>query len=220
MKVDKNLAEKIKEFLKGLVEKLENAIKGLHGQSAEAELLRDFDIDELEELKSLWTSALFDARENVLQAKSKKTKTEKDATGEGEVKLSAREDFAEQLQDWKNGLGKAYGKYNGNYFSLGTTSKALVKHGASKTDLIMYEDCILKVTGGKHSISLDEIAKLPYELNDPVLLFKGSVNNSFVALTEMIDKEGNDVIVAVHINQKHNRNRGDYIWKQKILFLN
>lgn len=69
----------------------------------------------------------------------------------------------------------------------------------------MYEECILKVTGGKHSISLDEIAKLPYELDDPVLLFKGSVNNSFVALTEMIDKEGNDVIVAVHINKKHKR---------------
>lgn len=208
-KADKSLASKIKEFVKGLIEKLENAIKGLHGQSAEAEFLRDFDTDELEELKSQWTSALFDARENVLQAKSKEakeSKAQKNTTGEGDVKLSVREDFAEQLQDWKNGFGKAYGKYNGSYFSLGTTSEALVKHGASKTDLIMYEDCILKVTGGKHSISLDEIAKLPYELEDPVLLFKGSVNNSFVALTEMVNKEGNDVIVAVHINKKHKRN--------------
>ncbi len=135
----------------------------------------------------------------------KESVAQKNTTDEGDVKLSVREDFAEQLQDWKNGYGKAYGKYNGSYFNLGTTSDILVKHGATKTDLIMYEDCILKVTGGKHSISLDEIAKLPYELDDPVLLFKGSVDNSFVALTEMVDKEGNDIIVAVHINKKHKR---------------
>lgn len=97
-KVDKNLAEKIKEFLKGLVEKLENAIKGLRGQSAEAEFLRDFDIDELEELKALWTSALFDARDNVLQAKSKEAKTEKNTTGEGDAK--------EQKRSTNNGIAK------------------------------------------------------------------------------------------------------------------
>ena len=70
----------------------------------------------------------------------------------------------------------------------------------------MYEDCLIKVTGGKHAIAIDEIKKLPYELEDPVLLFKGSVDNSFVALTELEDKQGNDVIVAIHINRKHNRN--------------
>lgn len=89
---------KIKEFLKGLVEKLENAIKGLHGQSAEADFLRGFDIDELEELKALWTSALFDARENVLQAKSKEAKTEKNTTDEGDVK--------EQKRSTNNGIAK------------------------------------------------------------------------------------------------------------------
>lgn len=70
----------------------------------------------------------------------------------------------------------------------------------------MYEDCLLKITGGKHSIALDELAKLPYELDDPVLLFKGSQDNSFVALTEMFDKQGNDIIVAIHINKKYGRN--------------
>lgn len=42
--------------------------------------------------------------------------------------------------------------------------------------------------------------------NNPILLFVGSVPNSVVALTEIVDKNGNDVIVIVHINKRHKRN--------------
>ena len=69
----------------------------------------------------------------------------------------------------------------------------------------MYEDCIAKITGGRHDIDLDELSKLPSQLNDPILLFEGSQPNSFVALTELIDKQGNDIVVAVHINKKFGR---------------
>lgn len=113
--------------------------------------------------------------------------------------------FEKQLDDWKDGLGKKYGSYNGTYFNLGTTPSVLVKHGAKQVPVIMYEDCLVKITGGKHSISLDEIKKLPEQLNDPILLFKGSVPDSFVALTEMETKAGHDVVVAVHINRYLNR---------------
>ncbi len=44
-------------------------------------------------------------------------------------------------------------------------------------------------------------------MEDPVLLFKGTAWNSYVALTEMIDKNGHEVIVAVHIDRYHNRHR-------------
>ena len=207
--VDESIHEKVVRWIKDFVKLIENAINALKGAEPTSKeskyVLNDLE-NNLEKFHDMWDEALLDARENAQWVESSRTAEEtKNTTDEGDVKLSVREDFAEQLQDWKNGFGKAYGKYNGSYFNLGTTSDVLVKHGASKTDLIMYEECILKVTGGKHSISLDEIAKLPYELDDPVLLFKGSVNNSFVALTEMVDKEGNDVIVAVHINKKHKR---------------
>lgn len=113
--------------------------------------------------------------------------------------------FEKQLDDWKDGLGKKYGSYNGTYFNLGTTPSVLVKHGAKQVPVIMYEDCLVKITGGKHSISLDEIKKLPEQLNDPILLFKGSVPDSFVALTEMETKAGHDVVVAIHINRRMSR---------------
>ena len=116
-------------------------------------------------------------------------------------------DISQQLQDWMEGNGKAYGEYNGRYFDLGTTPDILLKHGAKKSRLIMHDDVIIKVTGGKHSIALDEIARLPVELNDPILLFKGSVPRSFVALTEMVDKNGYDVIVAIHLDRYQDRIR-------------
>ncbi len=115
------------------------------------------------------------------------------------------DNLGQQLQDWLNGGGKANGSFNGEYFDLGSTPSVFIKHGASEVKVIMLPDCVVKITGGKHSIALEEIAKLPIELNDPVLLFEGSVPNSFVAVTEMVDKQGNDVIVAVHINRRQKR---------------
>ena len=113
------------------------------------------------------------------------------------------ESFSNQINDWLEGNGKKYGTYNGEYFDLGTTPNILVKHGAVNKKIIMTEECLNKITGQKHSISLDEVAKIPTQLNDPILLFKGSVPKSFVALTELKDKNGFDVIVAVHINTVH-----------------
>lgn len=139
--------------------------------------------------------------ETVRSAQTKENTAQQD----GGKSYSFNENFHQQLQDWLNGGGQKNGTYNGTYFELGTTPDVLTKHGAPYADIIMYSDVLAKVTGGKHSISLDEIAKLPAQLNDPILLFKGSVPNSFVALTEITDKNGNDVIVAVHINKRHSR---------------
>lgn len=126
-------------------------------------------------------------------------------TGKEGVQGALNESLGNQLQDWLEGGGKANGAYNGKYFDLGTTPDVFVKHGAKQARVIMYPDCLTKITGGKHSISLEEIAKLPAELNEPILLFNGSVENSFVALTELVDKQGHDVIAAIHINRKYNR---------------
>ncbi len=146
--------------------------------------------------------------------------TKAELTGEdvGETKYNYSLDFGQQLQDWFDGQGKKYGTYNGEYFDFGTTPDKLIKHGASKNKTIITENCIIKVTGGKHSISIDELKKLPFELNDPVLLFKstykdkfGNSKKAFVALTELKDKSGNDVIAAIHINVSHGHNIVDRI---------
>ncbi len=113
--------------------------------------------------------------------------------------------FEQQLNDWFEGNGKAYGTYNGQYFNLGITPDVMLKYNAKALPLIMYDDCLLKITGGKHSIALTELAKLPDELTDPILLFKGSVPDSFVALTNMEMKNGHNAVVAVHLNKHYKR---------------
>ena len=71
--------------------------------------------------------------------------------------------------------------------------------------MVMTQDVLIKVTGGKHSIALDELSKLPDQIANPVMLFKGSVPNSFVVLTEMQDKSGKEVITAIHLKRYQNR---------------
>lgn len=69
--VDQSLAQKIKNFIKNLVARIEKALRGLQGQSAEAQFVRELDMDAIQELKALWMEALKDARENVLEARER-----------------------------------------------------------------------------------------------------------------------------------------------------
>jgi len=195
------LGEKIKSWIDRFLRKLSSIYKNYELETEEGKIVSEMK-DAIEEIQSLFADALSDASDNFANAD---VKTQKNTTNDGDVKLQAREDFGQQLNDWVKGQGKAFGKYNGKYFDLGTTSNVLIKHGAPNAELIMYEDCLVKITGGKHAISLDELSKLPIELDNPVLLFSGSVPNSFVALTELVDVHGNDVIAIVHIDKRYGR---------------
>ena len=178
----KSFARRLLDTLRGLIEKIKAA---LHIGDADAEQLK----------------MLERGRDILAEVVQSEEVAEKTAVS-FDLEQAA---FEKQLDDWKDGLGKKYGSYNGTYFNLGTTPSVLVKHGAKQVPVIMYEDCLVKITGGKHSISLDEIKKLPEQLNDPILLFKGSVPDSFVALTGMETKAGHDVVVAIHINRRMSR---------------
>ena len=169
--------------------------------------------------KAVFSAGIYDiaAIRAVMQRMGDDEEEKENASDTGEanvansVYLSKLDDsLAMQLQDWLDNGGKKGKSYNGSYFTLGKTPRVLLDHGAQNSDLIMYEEVVAKVTGMKgdnaHTISTDEIAKLPSQLSDPVLLFTGSVPNSFVALTEIVDKQGNEVVVAVHIN-RHSESR-------------
>lgn len=105
-----------------------------------------------------------------------------------------------QFDNWMQG----YMNEN-DYFNLGDTPKSLTIFGAKTLPMVMTQDVLVKVTGGKHSIALDELSKLPDQIANPVMLFKGSVPNSFVVLTEMQDKSGKEVITAIHLKRYQNR---------------
>lgn len=88
--IDQSIAQKIKNFIKNLVARLEKALSGLKGQSLEAQFVRELDLDAIQELKDLWTEALLDARENVLEARKNTPSKEKNTTDEGDVQMQLR----------------------------------------------------------------------------------------------------------------------------------
>ncbi|MBQ7315871.1 MAG: hypothetical protein IJW90_02035, partial [Clostridia bacterium] len=109
--------------------------------------------------------------------------------------------FKEQLEDWMQGKMPPNG-----YFELGQTPSVLVKNGAPDYPLIMQEDKVYKFTTDYgHEIAVEDAAQIPLELVDPVFLFKGSVENSMVAVTDILDKSGDPVIVAIHLDKMQKR---------------
>lgn len=119
---------------------------------------------------------------------------------QSESRYSIDSNLKAQFDNWMQG----YMNEN-DYFNLGDTPKSLTVFGAKTLPMVMTQDVLVKVTGGKHSIALDELSKLPDQIANPVMLFKGSVPNSFVVLTEMQDKSGKEVITAIHLKRYQNR---------------
>ncbi|MBQ7975209.1 MAG: C40 family peptidase [Clostridia bacterium] len=112
-------------------------------------------------------------------------------------------EFSQQIDSW---LNRTIG--TNETLKLGDTPEVLRQLGAKNLPVMMSQDVLVKITGGKHTIALDDIKQLPDAIADPIMIFKSNtVNNAFVVLTELIDKSGNDVVVALHLNkaEKHIR---------------
>jgi len=114
----------------------------------------------------------------------------------------AMEAFSQQLRKWEAGE-----MASGDVFDLGTTPKLIQGFGAKDIPLVMTQNVLVKITDGKHNITIEEVARLPEQIADPIMLFRGSKPDSFVALTELKDKSGREVIAAIHLNKEENHMR-------------
>lgn len=116
--IDQSIAQKIKNFIKNLVARLEKALRGLQGQSKEAQFVRELDMNAIQELKALWTEALLDARENVLEARERTAEEQQaieefgddlglvETNEDGDVTLITNEDNSTLMyseRTWLNG---------------------------------------------------------------------------------------------------------------------
>lgn len=107
-----------------------------------------------------------------------------------------------QLDNWMKGQMPKDG-----YFDFGDTSDFLVGLGAPRLKVVLNEDNILKFTTEykHHAVALEDIKRIPSELADPLMVFEGSVKNSFAIITGLIDKAGDPILVALHIDRKQDR---------------
>jgi predicted nucleotidyltransferase len=116
--IDQSIAQKIKNFIKNLVARIEKALRGLQGQSLEAGFVRELDMNAIQELKDLWMEALKDARENVLEARERTAEEQQaieefgddlgsvETNEDGDVTLITNEDNSTLMyseRTWLNG---------------------------------------------------------------------------------------------------------------------
>ena len=113
------------------------------------------------------------------------------------------EKYAAQIDNWLAGKMKS-----SEHFELGQTPAVLRELGADSLPVIMSQDVMVKITGRKHNISTDEIKNIPGAIADPIMVFKSAtVDNAYLVMTELTDKSGNDVVVALHLNRKQGFNK-------------
>lgn len=99
-----------------------------------------------------------------------------------------------------------------DFLHVGNTSNALAISGANQElEVVISPKTIVKCMSEAeehyhgHGLSQAIMEQLPRELRNPVMVFKGSEENSLVAITELKDKELREIMVAVSLSEKSKR---------------
>lgn len=117
---------------------------------------------------------------------------------------SNREDdisFVKMLDNFINGSEKI-----NMPLTIGRTPNALAAAGADSTLMLIISPKTIKkcisnpedVYHG-HDLSIDILKKLPSELRNPVMIFKGNEPNSLAIITSLKDNKGRGIMVAVQL---------------------
>lgn len=96
-----------------------------------------------------------------------------------------------------------------DFLRIGLTPNALAISGANKDlDVVIAPRTIAKCMSEAdekyhgHAISYEIMKKLPQQLRNPVMVFKGSANNSLVVITDLKDKEQRGIMISLALDQK------------------
>ena len=93
---------------------------------------------------------------------------------------------------------------------IGKTPNSLLMLGAKQLDMVIRPSEVDKCMATEvtdtikhpHSLTLDEMQQIPSLLSNPIMLFEGSHKNSVVAVTDVVDKNNDPIIVAVQFDSK------------------
>lgn len=111
-------------------------------------------------------------------------------------------DFAKVVDDLYSNDKK---RVSSKWIELGTTPEALISSGINNSKMVINQAKMAKIKNDHPEITASMMKRIPIELNNPVAVFKntkrGSVQNSYVILTEMQADNGNIVIIPLHAYQ-------------------
>ena len=205
---DKNLAQKILDVIRDILDKI-----GVKKYS------------EMDNIARAWEKAVNAAEKNVNKANVRAGKTngnEKFSTNKNIVgnKKASEVDLKKILDKNKSYFSNIAEKYrteinswfntgkmpDRGFFDLGKPSPIIKEYTDIKDNFVLRENVLLKATGFKHSISVDELSNLAEKLQEPLMIFKSdTVDDAYVIFVEMTNKLNSPVVAAVHINKKRGR---------------
>lgn len=127
-KENRNLAEKIRDWLREWVENLKIALEGLQADRTESRAMMQY----ARELQEIWDNALMDA------ARNNRGTVEKAAPAES--RRQVRENFSNEIDSWvKDDMAE------GVRFTMGSTGPVMQGLGAIESDIYMEGDKIKKI---------------------------------------------------------------------------
>lgn len=210
-KKDMNLANKIKDFLKNLLQKVREVYKKLSPDSYEGRYVREMR-DSLSELHGKWIQGIKNATENLNNASTATTKNTANNDG---VRYSTKIEFAQQVDDV---LNNNYDKNNHVY--MGNTPQTLVNIlGINKLPMLVTNNHIYSMSVSKskaksegrynknvnyHNLG-DTVKELPELLNKPVMIIKSNTNaddTTFVVVTNKVDTNDNPILAVIKLDGK------------------
>lgn len=190
---DQTLAEKIVEFLKKLMQRLQKAFEGVEARSAEAKAMAEY----TQELQQIWDEALRSAIDGGA--------TKNTAETGGVAQYSIREAFASEVDAWdKNG------RIDGERFVLGSTGPVMQGLGAIESDIYMNAGKINAILRDHPEMTLDEIKRIPQMLEDPVLVLKSKgknqrgTNSRVVIFGSLRTTDGRPVLAVMDLRPTEN----------------
>lgn len=144
--------------------------------------------------------ALIKAKENFEKALSDK----REGAASDKVQYDISKSFSEQIDAC---ISKTLKK--GEVIYVGDTTAPMLAIGAEKRPVIVTQETINKAYRKEsakkhgHELTKDMIKRIPEQLKDPIMILKSeTAKNSLVVVTEIKNKNNENVIVALHLNKQ------------------
>lgn len=163
---DRSLWEKIKDFIKGIVEKLKAAYRDMEPDSAIARLTRQT-VTNSEAVLDAFSEAAADAVVNYNLQDGQKNNAREGVQFSQREYDSISKQFTDEIRQWVKD-----GQDGDRQFILGSTGEVLQGLGAIESDIYMNSDKINTILKEHPEITLEEIQQIPKIINDPILVMK------------------------------------------------
>ncbi len=113
--------------------------------------------------------------------------------------------YAAQIEAYYSGKLPSY-----QLIRLGGTPEILKACGAPDLPIVMQQStltkCVRQVTGSRsaHNLPRNVIETLPEQIGKPIFLIRDAERNSFALITDAVDREGRQILIALRLDTRQN----------------